>query len=595
MDKIEKNNQTKSGTSDKDERAYVGAKASASTNEIGYSGINITAGQIEWEYQTKLRDFSDRVEVYKKMRSDGTVDNALTSIELPFLSQSAWIEPASEDKEDLFYANFIADQLIRDTNSSTTYSHQDHLAEEAGMYQYGCSIFEIVFEKGDYWDDQGKVHPDMYLLKKLAHRDQSSIDRWVFDFSKDNGLDGIIQKPPSGDISAKYKNSKDIFIEIEKLLIYVNNKKGDNWEGISILRPVYKHLTYKDGLYKIDAIGLQKNAMGIPALYLQNPSPARIEEAKKFVRSVMVNEEAGFILNKDREDLKVYEAGINSVAIHRSISHHDSKIMNTVFAGFLLLGLEGRGGSRSLGSSLIEFFMMNIDSKINYSSSIKNRYLIPKMINSNFTNVRRYPKYRAYSSRVTDKKTMAEILSILTTNSFVDPMNTRVREYVNGTFGLPNSDQIMRRSESPESKNIGRVNVKGEGTSTPKEKPSETIRRKISGGYGIDPKDEKRKELNSRWENIVDNLVYLQKEELSKKASLMLKNGEIPNINNFETPYMSELENMIDYMCSRYEGKAIFDKSYDVKSMVASAHDLQMRGEVIGGIFEVAREQGTLV
>lgn len=538
---------------------------SSSGGELGFSGINIVGGEIDWEYQKNLRNFKTRMQVYRKMRADGSVDTALRLIELPLLGQTAWIVPASDDTKDLEIAEFVADNIIEESNISTTYSFQDHLAEEVKYFQFGFMPFEIIYGVGDWIKKDGKVKKNMVILKKLAVRHPETLDEWKVNVTSDTGIDGIKQEMPSGDLTEKFKGVSEIFIPIDKLLIYVNDKIGDLWEGVSVLRSVYKHLMYKDGLYKIEAIGLQKNATTIPIIYLKNPSNDRIVKAKKLIRNFIVNEDAGFVLNEERERIDHYEGGISTVAIHRSIAHHDSKILQNVLAGFMLLGQESRGGARNLGSSLMEFFMMSMEAKVKYSAQIKNRYLIPKLVDRNFTNVKRYPKIVNYAGRIVDKSLMADILKILGADndgqgSYIDPTDISVKDYVHKVFGIPRSDELKDKTKKEEKR----------------DKTVENLKEKIN------PKD---KNDESKLSKSLNFIIDLQREELCKVANKLLKFGSIPNINYLETPHMDKLNNVI---------RKFSDIDDNNRKNICDNHDLSMRCNVIESIMNVARERKTL-
>ena len=134
-------------------------------DEVGFTGINISGGQIDWEYQKNLTSLQDRMKVYHRMLSDGSVATAIRLLELPILSQKISVIPASDDPEDLKKADFVKDQILRESNISSSYSYQDHLVEACKYFQYGFVPFEIVYEIGDWVNDDG-IEKNMVKLEK---------------------------------------------------------------------------------------------------------------------------------------------------------------------------------------------------------------------------------------------------------------------------------------------------------------------------------------------------------------------------------------------------------------------------------------------
>jgi hypothetical protein len=51
-----------------------------------------------------------------------------------------------------------------------------------------------------------------------------------------------------------------------RLVYYRVGAEGDNWEGVSLLRPVYKPWYIKDQLERLDAVGREeREALGLPS------------------------------------------------------------------------------------------------------------------------------------------------------------------------------------------------------------------------------------------------------------------------------------------------------------------------------------------
>ncbi len=554
--------------------------------ELGFSGVEVVSGQIEFEYQKDLRNPEQRNQIYRKMRSDGSVDTALSLIELPLMSQTANVIAASSEADDQLRKDFIYENVLSESNISSSYTYKDHISEEVKVFQYGHNIFEIVTRDGDWIAPNGKTYHNMKLMHKLAMRHPISIEEWVMNYSSDVGLDGVKQKMPYGDVADKMKigDGSQIYLPIDKLVIYTTGKEGDNWEGTSVLRALYKHWWFKELYYKLEAVGLQKAAMSIPVLYMDNPTGKRLTQAKAALRSLMAHEEAYMILNMEREKLDVHTAGIQDKAMNTAIKHHDGKILQSVLAGFMLLGQESRGGARSLGAPLIEFFMMAMRSRLDSSVSIKNRYLVKKLIDANFTNVRKYPIMTAYCGRISDLKEMSEILDKLASSGYVQASQMSIREYVHVLFGLPAPEDIQEG-----------VNLEVDEEDEPNEgvTNNETELSILAGLPGIASSYEFEK-FRKKWVPRMKKLVNAQKVSMSKQISDYIKKGGIPSLGTFELPMRELYHKMVfDY----------FDKvgsCYNLSKTPSEVYDIILKQEnaikqtMLSGVLDIAEKNGQI-
>src|SRR5574338_679473 len=80
------------------------------------------------------------------------------------------------------------------------------------------------------------------------------------------------------------------------LVYYRLHPEGDNWMGRSLLRAAYKPWFIKDRLEKIDAIGQERKAVGVPVAY---PPSQADDEQRGQVETVLANlhiNEAGYII-----------------------------------------------------------------------------------------------------------------------------------------------------------------------------------------------------------------------------------------------------------------------------------------------------------
>jgi len=75
------------------------------------------------------------------------------------------------------------------------------------------------------------------------------------------------------------------------------NQEGDNYQGVSVLRPAYKHWFIKQNLEKFDAIKHQKQGVGVPVIYLpKNATTEDKDAALTIVKNFKANEQSGVVM-----------------------------------------------------------------------------------------------------------------------------------------------------------------------------------------------------------------------------------------------------------------------------------------------------------
>lgn len=321
------------------------------------------------EYVSDLKGQKGRLIFDEMRRSDPEVGAVLEAIELPIRRANFYILPASDKKEDVEIARFIEDWLF--TKMKITWD--DELRHALLMNPFGFSILEKVWMVVD-----GKIVP-----KKLDPRLPMSIYDWYYD--KNTGeLVGAVQRDNAG---------KEYLLPIDKILVFTNKKEGDNWEGISILRKSYKPWFMKQTLEKIDAIKHDKYGVGIAVMHVPlgvNKDDPNYVDSIEALENIQAQEQS-YIIEPEGYTFRI-ETGKNGAGSDTipSIKYHDEQIAKGALAQFINLGTT-QFGSRSLGVSLISFFLDSLQSQAQYICDIFNKFLIPEWVDYNWK-VKNYPK-----------------------------------------------------------------------------------------------------------------------------------------------------------------------------------------------------------
>ena len=350
--------------------------------EHGTVGTDIFSGYIDVDYNTKWRDWGTRVKTVDEMiGSDASVEAVLMAIKNPIMSLKFFIEPVEENGEEKEIADFVHKNIFEEMMGGFDWFLEQALTQ----YDYGCSVFEIVL----------KEKANMIMLHKLAFREQKSIDKWAI-----NGMPwagghpaGITQMVNMNDDD---NSTTTKAIPWNNLLIFSHKRKGNNFEGVSVLRSAYLHWYMKNLLYKIGGVSADRFGVGIPYIkFKQGASKKDISKYEELVKNIKSNQKAFAVFDDKVQEFDILtpKSGGEKGMMKDQIDHHDRKIYDSILAGFLNL-TTGEGGSNALSRDQSSFFLRGLQRNVNYICS-KMDELIKKLVYLNFGERDKYPCFKA--------------------------------------------------------------------------------------------------------------------------------------------------------------------------------------------------------
>jgi len=408
-----------------DDDASKVKKSAVPQLELGGSGTLITNGIISGEeYDSQLAGLQG-VKAYESMRNDATVNASLDVVKLPILAAS-WYTEAGSDDDDIYqeHADFIDQELFSNLNHTFT----EFLREALNYLDYGRYAFEIVYRLRD----DGKIG-----WKKFASRMPKTIYYW----QQDDGTPGITQVLSDG---------RRVSIPIEKLLPFVNRKEGDNYEGRSILRTSYRNWYTKDALYKIQAIGLERQGVGIPYVKVPKGATAKdIQKAEEFVRNLRANEESYLTWKEGWEFGFLDMKGMGNIDPSGAITHHNREIAKNVLAQFLELGATsgstggGGSGSFALSKDQSRLFILSLQYVANYVADVITKYAIQRLIDINFGPQEYYPQLKVSKIGEVDFQVLSTALKSLVESGLMtaDP---GLEDFLRDNMNLPDLPEAVR-------------------------------------------------------------------------------------------------------------------------------------------------------
>lgn len=389
--------------------------------ELGESGTNKWGGFIDEEYNRYLSG-RDAMRVYDEMRkADSTVGAGLLAIKNPLRRAKWYIEPVStEDPIEIEKAAFIEWNLKEGMETPW-----DDFLRQALLYlDFGVLPFEKVWDVLMY---EGKSRIG---IRKLAPRMPKSILEWEVTI---NGakMPGIRQQ-------AMQKVGADIQIPMDKLLVFVLDKEGDNWWGTSILRRAYKNWDMKSKLEEVDAMAHERQGLGVPFAIIPD---AMTDQDKKTARNILKNFRAHdeqYLIMTEKVKVEFLDMHANTTKDpSNSLQYHSRQILLSMLVQFLQLGSkEGSSGSWALSADHSELFLQSIEGIAQNLCDTINRFLIPQLVDANYPGSERYPRLVFSDIKRTDVAGLASAYKTLGEAGGLKPIRGD-EKYMRSIMNLP--------------------------------------------------------------------------------------------------------------------------------------------------------------
>lgn len=398
--------------------------------ERGVSGTLIYQGIITQEEYNRTLTGITGYKTYDVMRrSDSTVRQALQIVKLPLQSATRKIEPARDKDGNITpkaqkYADFIEDQLFNKID------FDQFMKEGLGWYDFGFAVFEKVFKLDKF---EGAT---VIGLDKIASRKQITITNW----ETQDGYEGVTQKTSGGTI---------VSIPRQKLVVFTFDKEGDNYEGISLLRSIYKDWDIKDNLVLVNAMALEKHGMGMPIVRErddQTASPQDQAEAEAVLSNVRANEKSFMKIPKTMEVEMLDMKGSTTKEIIPTLNYHDGRIMAGVLARFMELGGSSGTGSQSLSTDLSSIFMKSEETAGKQFAAVIYNDIIKQLIDLNFSDGESvgYPKLTFNDIADDDTVALSTSLSNLS-NAGLLTADADIEEDLRSRYNLPEMSEETRK------------------------------------------------------------------------------------------------------------------------------------------------------
>lgn len=419
--------------------------ADAPVREKGYvseGNVLATWGALAAEQNEANPDlrWPQSIDIYDRMRKEESqVKSVLKAVTLP-VRRANWALDASGCRRE------VIDVVSKDldlpvkgeaaqpsaTRRRNRFSWQEHLRLAQLELVFGHAVFEQVYEYRD----------GLARLRKLAYRPPRTIAEW--GTARDGGLEWIKQHGLSGD---------GVKLDIDRLVVYVNEREGANWMGESLLRSAYKNWLLKDRLLRSQALTVDRNGLGVPT-YEGAPAPdnataeqreqwekAELDNGLSIAQAFRAGETAGVSM---RHGAKLTLQGVQGDLpdTDKPIRYHDEQIARAVLAHFLNLGTET--GSWALGSTFADFFASSLQSVALHVADVTQQHVIDDLVDLNWGEDEPAPRL-VFDEIGSKTAATAEAIKQLMECGAITPDDV-LEAHVRQTHGLPVRDKATERT-----------------------------------------------------------------------------------------------------------------------------------------------------
>lgn len=428
---------------------------------LGRSGTVNTRGFIQDRERNLALRWPLNLDEYDTMRrTDPTVRWMLALLSTPIRAALWDIQPPDNPTDVEMEATCFARHAIFNELDG---GFDEHLRQALTFFDFGHSVFERVadlrpvefdVDPQEVGGDPRHVSRDAIVLAQLGPRLQRTIQRWMVDPKEPNRLLEIVQWLADGHEPSVAN------IDADRLLIYVNEKEGDDWRGVSVLRSAWKSYFTKSELQNIEAVAFERTA-GLPVVY--PPSEAgdeQIAAVEEAVRKMRQGDNVYLIMPGPKqlpsrggqtagnewlvEDLAVDAAAGLSAEFGAAIGRYDTEMARNVMASFMQLGMQ-EVGARATADVQQDPYYQAIEAHVSYIEDTFSEGVLRPLLDWNYT-LERYPRLKASKIQAKNVQVIASAIAELVNAGAIQP-DEPMQDYLRELLDAPERDPDYEEEE----------------------------------------------------------------------------------------------------------------------------------------------------
>jgi SPP1 gp7 family putative phage head morphogenesis protein len=328
---------------------------------------------------------------------------------------------------------------------------QDNLNDILSHLIYAFSVLEPSFRQ-----EENRKYGNIWCVNSYGWRNPKTIWQW---YTFKDTLQSIrqiswgddfryVNIPGQAYCTISRPDGTKETVPWSELIVFTHLRFGNNMEGISPLRPMYRPFLIKDKMHKINIVGAENNARGL-RVYSVADAFLGTDKDKQLDK---INEKATksnipmVKISKDSMDFKFFETKYDSNALQQSIRMLDADISKVTQTESSELG-QSAHGSRSMGQTKESGHDESCKPVADYICQKLN----PLVKFLEICNEGEQDEYCELAVEGIDAKPTledAQKLQVLISAGVVDPNDPEIREYVAEHFDLPIIDRGDDKGEA---------------------------------------------------------------------------------------------------------------------------------------------------
>ncbi len=392
-------------------------KKAGNITAFGTSGTRIFGEIFDEEYLSRLTGYQ-RADIYDEMtRSDDVITMLLTARKNPII-KAQWdfeepeipTEGLSDQEVAVLEEKYkkITQHCRHEFFERMEKDFKDYLEDWLTFIDQGYCLIERVHE----------IVKDPLFGSYVGYRDfgwrsQRTIERWTL--LRNGKIERVFQQA-DGDLG------NFNYIPGQYVTVFTHRKRGDNYEGISSLRPIYGNWQRKMTFLKLLAIGIERYAIQTPVgkVPVGKESSREKQIFEKMLKMISSHQNNYMTLAQGWE-VDFLQNAFDADKVVKAIAREDEGMVKSFVANHLNLGQGGGSGSYALGTDLSDQFLSIIENDADVIVRRFNKEIIREFVDLNYGKQSVYPKLKV--SGINDKlgKEFADILKLLGDGKFITP------------------------------------------------------------------------------------------------------------------------------------------------------------------------------
>lgn len=411
-------------------------------------------------------------QIYRKMMRDPQV-KAAYDLRVNIIISRGWrFNVVNDDQQEM--ADFFEEMITNHFVGTWIQAMRSILLSKA----HGFSITEKIFDSVEI---NKKVAWVIRALKPKPYH--------TFEFDTDN----------FGNVKKIIQNieGSDKVIKREKVVLMINHPELDPIWGESDLRSVYRPYWEKDVTLKFKNIYIERLAGGFIVATATEKAPSLSPVELSNFQSVLSRIQQMTAIRAPQGYEVEVKHGPDTRAFEESVAFNDGQILRGLLIPNLIGFSDLKNGSRALGDTQLDAFMMTVQEEGEYLADTLNEQVFAQIAWWNFGR-KDFPRFMLDGYTTTQKRKIAEtwtdaVKNGVVVNTFKDENRTR------NLLLYPPIDEDEREGEKPDKKDNPGEEPK-EPVNSPEKEPTEKPEVRLS---------ERQKEIDAKGYRTLDEMKEL--------------------------------------------------------------------------------------